>query len=156
MGGRARVIGLGEPAAADDGAGIAVVERLATLGIGAHVELTTTRDVTQLVELLTDADPVILVEALADGGPPGRVVRVTPEALDSPARPALSSHGLDVARAIALTRALHPTTIARHIEIVAITIAPPRALHYGLSPDVAAAVPVAAARVVALLSPTNA
>jgi hydrogenase maturation protease len=63
----------------------------------------------------------------------------------------VSTHGLGVAQAIALARAVAPDAVAPAIRIVGITIAPPARYVQALSPVVTAAVGRAADRVRALV-----
>ena len=63
----------------------------------------------------------------------------------------LSTHGIDAARAIALASAVAPAAMTPRLAVVGVTIARPALGRTTLSPAVAAAVPVAAARVRALV-----
>lgn len=145
---RALVIGLGQPAAGDDGVGVAVLDALRAAGAPDGVTLAHVADPAALVDLLAAGVPAVLVDAVA-GGAPGEVREVAPEDLAA-GTAACSTHGLDVAQALALARALHPGR-ARPVRIVGIGIARPSRPALGLSPAVAAAVPRAVARVRAML-----
>jgi hydrogenase maturation protease len=146
----ARVIGLGQPVAADDGVGIAVVRRLREMGVAPGVELFEAAEPTAIIPLLATPAPVILVDAVIGGGSPGQVLELSPERLD-PRRPMpLSTHGVGVVQAVALARTLSPEAVSPRIRIVGVTIARPDRYRHALSPAVAAAVPRAAAAVVAL------
>jgi hydrogenase maturation protease len=153
---RPRVVGLGEPAAGDDGVGVAVVEHLRRSGDGVALELLTAADASALVDLLVGADPVVIVDAIATSGPPGRVLTLTPAALATRKRALLSTHGVEVPQAIGLARTLCPATVARTVRIVAVTIAAPHRYASGLSAAVAAAIPVAAAAALRLARKTRA
>jgi hydrogenase maturation protease len=147
---RARVIALGQGAAGDDGVGLAVLERLHTEGVPAHVELVRAAEDAALVTLLETSVPVVLVDAVL-GSPPGEVLELSPADLERlPVRP-ISTHGLGVAQALALARTLAPDRVAPVIRIVGVTIEKPTRYRQELSPAVAAAVARAAARVRALL-----
>lgn len=148
-----RIIGIGQPAAGDDFAGIAVVRALRADGaLPEHVELHETTDPASLVDLLAGIRHAILVDALVDGGTPGTVECFTPEAFGRVARAPTSSHGIGVAEAVALARALAPDDSMPAIRIVAIRIAPsPVHVCETLSPAVAAALPEAVKRVRELL-----
>lgn len=136
-----RVVGLGAPVG-DDAVGLAVARELVRRGVDAR-ELA---EPSALVPIL-QSEPVIVVDALLSSGPPGRVVRLTSEQLaKADARP-LSTHGVDVAGAIALARALGATA---HVVLVGVTIARP-SRPGALSPEVARAVNEAADAVVAEL-----
>jgi hydrogenase maturation protease len=137
-----RIIALGQRAAGDDGVGLAVLERLRTRA-GCDVELCVAPDEAALLSLLATPRQVVLVDALLRE-PAGAVVEIAPESLETCSRCGVSSHGLAVAQAIALARALEPETLAPRISIVAVTIGRPALLQEGLSPQVEAAVSHAA------------
>jgi len=147
---RARVIALGQAAAGDDGAGLAVLEALRRERLPPDVELLHAAEDSALITLLATPVPVVLVDAVL-GGLPGEVVELVPEELDASGFRPVSTHGLGAARAIALARTLTPDAISPAIRIVGITIAPPARYVQALSPAVAAAVPRAVARVRALV-----
>jgi len=147
---RALVIGLGQPAAGDDAVGIAVVVRLRAEGALDGVTLETVSDATGLVERLQAGVPVIVVDAVVGGGSVGDVLVLAPERLDGDARP-LSTHGMSVAQAIALARALAPNSVSSMIRIVGVVIDAPRQGEIALSSPIADAVAKAAATVHALL-----
>ena len=117
---RAVVIGLGQPAAGDDGVGIAVIVRLRAEGI--------------------------IVDALVGGGKPGDVVVLDAERLAGDLRP-LSTHGISVAQAIVLARALAPAAVSPIVRVVGIVIAIAEVGDAAFSPAIAAAVPKACAKV---------
>jgi hydrogenase maturation protease len=147
---RARVIGLGQALAGDDGVGLAVLEWLGAAGVPDGVELVSACDESALLALLETPAPVVLVDAIL-GGRPGEVVELGPEDLATERSGPVSTHGLGVARTIALARVLgaaHPASV----RLVGVTVARPGA-GAGLSAPGAAAVPYAAARVRALVAP---
>ncbi|MBX3160940.1 MAG: hydrogenase maturation protease [Deltaproteobacteria bacterium] len=147
------VVGLGRRTAGDDGVGPAVVEALRGRAPGG-VELLELGEPSGLIALLATRSPMVIVDAVAcDGWEPGRVVELAAEGLPPGAR-SLSTHGVGLAQALALARLLiEPDRLARPIAIVGVAIAAPTAaapsLH--LSPAIAAAVPRAAACVLAWL-----
>ncbi len=145
---RVRVIGLGQAAAGDDGVGLEVLRALRQQTLPRGLELHAISDPSALVPWLEDGAPLILVDA-ARKDPPGQVLELSPEELAACASP-LSSHGLAVADAIELARALAGGHLPP-LRIVAITIARPERYGEGLSREVAQAVPAAAARVLALI-----
>lgn len=146
----ARVIALGQAAAGDDGAGLAVLEELRRQGIPEGVELVHAAEDSALLTLLETPAPVVLVDAVI-GGRAGEVLELTPEELEASGLRPVSTHGLGAARAIALARTLAPAAVSPAIRIVGVTIARPVRYVQALSPAVAAAVPRAAERVRALL-----
>jgi hydrogenase maturation protease len=143
----ARIIGVGQQLAGDDGVGLAVVRKLRETA--AAMDLVEALEPSQLVTLLTDgANPVVLVDAVLDEGAAGRVLLIDGQRPDPHphSRHLLSTHGLGVMEAIELARIAHPDRVAQRIFIVGITIQ--RASRCGslLSTAVADAVPHAAAR----------
>jgi hydrogenase maturation protease len=140
------VIGLGQPAAGDDGVGLEVVAYLGRRGVPAGVELTTLREPSELIPLLlTGPAPVVLVDAVlvdavvgdavlvdtvvgdaALGDPPGRVLDLTVEALARRAPRPVSSHGLDLGGAVELARALGCGEVSGRIQVVGVSITRPR------------------------------
>jgi hydrogenase maturation protease len=139
----ALIVGLGQCAAGDDGVGLAVIDRLLADALPPGVEVRAVAEASALVPLLQAVDRVVLVDA-ALAATPGHVLVLAPEVLRD-LGPALSSHGLDVAQAVALARLLYPETVAPFVAVVAVTIARPSRDHAGLSAPVAQAVPRAAA-----------
>jgi len=141
------VVGIGQPAAGDDGVGLAVARALA----GRGVEVRECADASVVLALLEAERRVVIVDAVVGGGAPGSVLRLDPAALASGPAP-LSSHGLGVAEAIELARTLYGERAARGVAIIGIAIDRPPApgAAPGLSPAVAAAVEPAAALAAAL------
>jgi hydrogenase maturation protease len=146
----ARVIGVGQAAAGDDGVGLAILERLRADGVPEGVELVWAPEDAALVSLLETPRPVVLTDAVL-GEPPGTVLELAPEELAARGLHSVSTHGMGVAQVLTLARALAPGAITPSVRIVAVTIARPAGYHQGLSPAVAAAVPHAARRVLALV-----
>jgi hydrogenase maturation protease len=147
----ARIIGVGQQWAGDDGVGIAVIRKLREAA--ARCELIELNEPARLIDLLTDgADPVVLVDALLDDGPSGRVLLIDSHRRDARSKHLLSTHGLGVMDAIELARALHPARVAPRIFLVAITVQEAARRGVGLSPVVDAAVPRAAAQALMLVA----
>lgn len=148
---RARVIGLGQAAAGDDGVGLVVLRSLRERGLPSGVELHEVGEPSALVALLSGETPVIVVDAVL-GDSVGEVLELSPDELGEHAPVRLSSHGLGVTEAIGLARALAEGCSPPEIRIVAVTIARPERYQQGLSPGVAAAVPRAVDRVLSLVN----
>jgi hydrogenase maturation protease len=130
----ARIIGVGQAFAGDDGVGREVASRLREVGVDAAI----VDGGSGLLNLLIDAtSKVFVVDAVVGGGVPGSLRILSVDDLDRGPRP-VSSHGLTVEHAIALARRFSPKL---DICIVGIAIEEPRQSHQGLSPDVAASVP---------------
>jgi hydrogenase maturation protease len=97
------ILGCGNRQRGDDGAGILAAERLRALGIAAQV---CSGEPSELMDAWSGAQEVILIDAVVTGAPAG-VVHVW----DGPRLPVFgtsagSTHGLGVAQAIELARAL--------------------------------------------------
>lgn len=148
----ARIIGIGQPMAGDDGAGIAAIAAIRQIGPPPATELAEVIEPTAIVPLLSDgADPVILIDAALHSGPAGTIVDLVP---GKPARRRgrlLSTHGIGVLDAIELARMLHPQSIAKRIVVIGITISRDHRRGENLSPAVAKAVGEAAAHAIALV-----
>ncbi len=136
----ARIIGIGQAAAGDDGAGIAMVRRLQELGVPGGIELLEAAEPSALIPwLLEGAETVVLVDAVVGGGPFGQVIFLEPGEHPPAKGRLLSTHGLGVMEAIELARTIGPQA-ARRIVVVGITIGQPTRYGEGLSPAVADAV----------------
>jgi hydrogenase maturation protease len=98
------VIGAGNDARRDDGAGLAVARHLRAAGLDAREAR---GDLSALADLWRDTDRVILVDAVCSGAPPGTLHCF--DALHAPL-PAVfaraSTHALGLAEAVELARAL--------------------------------------------------
>ena len=147
---RARIIALGQGAAGDDGVGLAVLEWLRARPVPAGVELVRAAEDVALVGLLETRAPVVLIDAVL-GTPAGQVLALAPEELAAGPALAVSTHGMGIATAIELARVLAPAGVSPSIRVVGVTIARPRRYEQRLSPAVAAAVPRAGERVLALV-----
>lgn len=151
----ARIIGLGQQLAGDDGVGLAVVRKLRETA--AAMDLVEVLEPSQLVTLLTDgANPVVLVDAVLDEGAAGRVLRIDGRELNHiHSQHLISTHGMGIVEAIELARIAHPDRVAQRIFIVGITIQ--RATRGGsvLSKAVADAVPEAAAAALEMAKTAN-
>jgi hydrogenase maturation protease len=141
-----RIIGVGQPAAGDDGAGPAVIAWLCGVALPDGIEAVTIPEPGALIPLLDgpDARPVVVVDAvLAD--PPGEVLELSPWEVAALELSPLSSQRMTVGKALALADAMRPPGNAPpDIQLVAISIARPHGRTRTLSPEVAAAVPRAA------------
>ncbi len=142
---RAKIIGIGQDAAGDDGIGIAIVRRLRQVHLPNGVELIEQADPLQLISQLTDGgERVVLIDAVIDGGSAGRVLQIDPsQAAASNAR-MLSSHGIGLLEAIELARTVDEFAMPRQIKIVGVTIERPTRYQVALSAHVAAAISPAA------------
>ncbi|MDH3900735.1 MAG: hydrogenase maturation protease [Gammaproteobacteria bacterium] len=146
-----RVIGIGQPAAGDDYAGIAVARAVRAQQLPADVDIHEITDPALLVELLDGIQRAILIDALVSGNSPGNIMRLTPEDLAANPVTPLSSHGTSVTEALGLLRILAPETTDCDIHIIGITIDQPTRYSHAMSAPVAAAVPRAAGVITRLL-----
>jgi hydrogenase maturation protease len=138
------IVGIGQPAAGDDGVGLVVAQALAARGLATRQGA----DASIVLALVAAGRRVVVVDAVA-GGRPGTVLQLDLAALDDGPAP-LSSHGLGVADALALARILYGARVLDGVAIVGVAIERPRGGSFGLSPAVAAAVEPAAALAAAL------
>ncbi|SKA34957.1 hydrogenase maturation protease [Enhydrobacter aerosaccus] len=136
--GRTLVIGIGNPARADDAVGRVVARRLRAGETLPGVEIAELEgETTSLLALFERADVVILIDACASNRAPGTIHRFDAQAGSLPATAFnVSTHGLGLAEAIELARVLGqlpPRCIVYAIE--AASVEPGQSL----SPQVAAA-----------------
>ena len=125
MSSRRVVVGVGNPYRGDDGAGLAVAERLRGR-LPEGVELAECADEpTRLLDAWDGADAALVVDAISSGGEPGTVHRFDASAEPIPARVFRSStHAFGIAEAIELSRALGtlpPRIVVYGIEGAAFT-----------------------------------
>ncbi len=117
----ARIIGIGQEWAGDDGVGLVVIRRLRE--IDSRLDLVELDEPSKLVELLTGgADPVVLIDAVLHDGPPGRVLVIEAQRHAPHCEHLLSTHGLGVMEAVELARITHPENVAQRIFIVGVTV----------------------------------
>ncbi len=140
-----RVIGIGQPAAGDDGVGITVTQALRNINLPNDVDIVTLGDPADLIEQLCGAKRVILVDAVTGDQTPGSMVSLTVDDLADNAYTSVSSHGISVAQAIHIARALTLEGVATEIQILAIFIDIPKRDTFELSADITAAIPKAVA-----------
>jgi hydrogenase maturation protease len=143
------VLGLGNSLMGDDAAGVSVAEMLAedsTVTDRAEV-WTAGADVLRSMDRIGGRERVILVDAVECVEAPGRVSVVDEPLLDENRGHA---HWLSAPQAVELMRRAMPGLRQTRFTWVLVQVASVKA-HEGLSADVAAAVPVAAAVVKGLL-----
>ncbi len=142
----AKIIGIGQDAAGDDGIGIAVARRLSSIGVPDGVEVIERADPSAIiVQLIDGAERVILIDAIVDNASAGgRVLQIDPAQADASNGQPLSTHGIGLLEAIDLARALDEAAMPRRIAIVGITIERPTRYRAELSESVAAAISPAA------------
>ncbi len=142
---RARIIGIGQDARADDGAGIAVARHLRAMSLPDNIEVTEAGEPSAIIPYLAEgAGRIVLVDAIAGAGRSGRVLEIDPSDPRLVTGHLLSTHGVGVLEAIEIARALAGSALSRRLAIVGITIGRPKHYQGGLSKRVAAAVPAAA------------
>lgn len=150
----AQVIGLGQRAAGDDGVGLAILDRLRARVPG-DVELVELEEPCALVPLLAGAPPTVIVDAVVtDRAAPGEILELDGEAVPVHAR-GTSTHGIGLAQALALARALaEPGAAMPAIRIVGVVIAVPDGPAMELSPAIARAIEPAVEIVLRVLRAT--
>jgi len=132
------IVGIGNRERGDDGAGAAVIDRLAG-SVGTGVRLLRELSVpSRLLDSWTSSDEVTVIDAMLSGAEPGTVSRF--DALDGPLPVesfGLSTHGFGLGQTIELARATGglPASLAVY-GIEALQVDPGS----GLSPEVSAAV----------------
>lgn len=95
------VIGVGNLARGDDGAGVVAAQRMQPRGLVANAPF-------QLVELWEGADEVVVIDAARSGALPGTIHRFEVESHALPAGVlGGSTHAIDVTEVVELARALH-------------------------------------------------
>jgi hydrogenase maturation protease len=107
MNGRTVVIGIGNRLRGDDGAGVAVTERLRGR-VPPWVDVVACdEEPSRLMEAWRGADAVVLVDSVTSGSPPGTIHRFAADRRPVPAREFRSStHAIGVGDTIELARAL--------------------------------------------------
>jgi hydrogenase maturation protease len=138
-----RLVGIGQPAAGDDGVGIAVVRAVGEHSWSKKLEIHETSDPLRLFEWMHQRCRIILVDAVIGKGQRGAVAWLSLEDLAGGSVYPVSSHGINVAQVLELGRVLAPRPAKPRISIIAVTIHVPSGQSYGLSSEVAAAVPKA-------------
>lgn len=141
------VLGLGNPVRYDDAVGLRVAEEVERLLVGQPVPgvrvLTSTRAGFELIDLLAGADHTIIVDCLeVPDGVPGTVRRLTLEDVSGASR-LVGSHDLSLAGAFEFAR-VSGVSMPRTAEIYGIQAADTLRIEEGLSPEVAAIVPLLA------------
>jgi hydrogenase maturation protease len=104
---RTVVIGVGNPKRGDDGAGVAVAERLRPRVPDGVEVVSCSEEPSRLMEAWEGAESVVLVDTVSSGSPPGTLHRFEAGEESVPARTFRSStHAIGIADTIELARAL--------------------------------------------------
>ncbi len=145
------VIGFGNSFRRDDGVGPVVAAAVAARNIAGVRVLTDAADPTVVLDAWTGVRLAVLIDAVVCARPQsGRIHRCTMDQLEG--SPAVSSHGVDVATLLALGQALDRTPD----DVVVFAVeADDTGYGPGLTPGVAAAVPLVVDAVVAEIAPQN-
>jgi len=102
-----RVIGVGNDDRGDDAAGIEVVRRLRSVSPGGIEAVESADAFALLIQAWQGAERVVVVDAMRSGAPPGTVRRFDAGREALPVESfASGSHGMGVAEAVELSRAL--------------------------------------------------
>jgi len=110
-GARLRVVGCGNPFAADDAAGLEVIQRLRACGEWECELLEMPQAGVELMEILDGAQTVVFVDAVSSGALPGTIhlVSLPSQAIELRALGSFSSHGWGLAETLQLRTALGRT-----------------------------------------------
>ena len=148
------VVGLGNPLAADDGAGVAVVEELARRGLPAHARVEILGSDSLRLPTLWRGEPrVWLVDALVTGAAPGSVHRLEHESVMALHQRHASAHALSLPENLRWIALSEPRMTAVRYTLWGIE---PLSLGCGrLSDEVAFAVGPAAAQILTALGATD-
>lgn len=103
-----RVVGCGNPFAADDAAGLEVIRRLRACGEWDCELLEMPQAGVELMEMLDGVQTVVFVDAVSSGAPPGTIhgVSLPSQAVEPRALGSFSSHGWGLAETLQLRTAL--------------------------------------------------
>jgi hydrogenase maturation protease len=142
------VLGLGNVIMGDEGVGVHVVRALEKHTLPANVEcLDGGTGGFVLLEPLQEAGRIILIDAASDGNPPGTVTRTTPRfSRDYP--PTLTAHDIGVKD---LLDVFYIQGGGPEVVLYAIAIDPQQPISMELSSEIAKAVEVAVAEILAEL-----
>jgi hydrogenase maturation protease len=149
------ILGIGQTLRSDDGAGPAAVkyweEHFLTPGREHHIQVRIEElPGLTLVEWLRGSRAVIVADAVLSGAAPGKIHLLNEKQLASFISGGASAHGLGIAEALALGRALYPEEMPESIRFVGIeagNLQPGMAL----SRPVLEAIPAAAQHIQALV-----
>ncbi len=148
---RSLVVCVGNDLVADDAAGPAVYAALFAQGLPAWASLRLLGvGGLALLDELQGEDLLVAVDAVQLGAPAGTVHVFEFDELPK-AGPAVTSHGIGLREAIEVGRRLYPERMPRRVALVGIEGRCFDGLGEPMSPEVAAAIPKAAARVRALV-----
>jgi hydrogenase maturation protease len=140
------VIGIGQSLRGDDEVGLAAVRTwMDTFGLpdqGVRVELAESPGM-GLLDLMQGAASAVLVDAVKSGANPGTLHLLQESDLGAFHGDAGSAHGWGVAETLALGRRVTPESLPGRVILIGIEIAQ-AGVGDGLSPEVAAALPLAA------------
>jgi len=106
-----RVVGCGNPFAADDAAGLEVIRRLRACGEWECELLEMPQAGVELMEILDGAQTVVFVDAVSSGAPPGTIylVSLPSQAVELRALGSFTSHGWGLAETLQFRTALGRT-----------------------------------------------
>jgi len=145
---RLAIIGCGNRARSDDGAGVEVVDRLKAAGLPPDVQLVDAG--TAGIDVMfgvRGAARVVIVDACRSGSEPGAIFRLPAREAMTPAEPGYTLHGLRWDHALYAGRRMYGEHFADHAEVVLI-----EAAHTGFGLELSAPVQRAAERVAVLLA----
>ena len=143
-----KVIGVGNSDRGDDGVGPAVASRVAERTLGIDISVSAA-DPSRLLDEWAGAGRVVIIDAVVDGSEPGTVSVIDAGAGEIPPDAgSVSSHGMGVAAAVDLGRALERLPE----ELVVVGVSARSFDGTGLTEEVAAAIPGAVDAVLEVMS----
>ncbi|MGI9861652.1 hydrogenase maturation protease [Moorella naiadis] len=150
------VIGCGNPLAGDDGVGLKIVEALERQRLPPGVlAIPAGLPGLNLLDYLRGSSQAIIVDAVHAGQDPGTVICCQEKDLARLTWRSLSLHNLGIGEALALGRLLEPYAFPPQLILVGIQAGSLVLGQTGLSPPVAAALPLAVATIYHLLGGGN-
>lgn len=145
-----KIIGCGNPLAADDGVGVRIIKELKKINLPQEVQIIEAgNDPFQLMELLKGKEKVILVDAVKGGGVPGSVYRLLPEDIKHNTNKSLSLHEVNIPDILELGKSIYPEEMPEDLVVFGIEAENTENFSVGLSKPVEDAVPLAVNKILA-------
>lgn len=147
-----RILCIGNELVRDDGVGIRIGRVLAALPLpdGVAVELLPQLGL-DLLETVSGADHIVLVDAMHTGRPVGSCVTLDGPAIEGHSAGTSASHSLGIVELMGLARKLAPQRPSASLHLVGVEGGAFAEYGTALSPEVAAAIPVAVEAVLRLV-----
>lgn len=147
-----KIIGCGNPLAADDGVGVRIIEELKKINLPHKVQIIEAgNDPFQLLEFIKGKEKVILVDAVKGGGVPGSIYRILPEDIKHSSNKSLSLHEVNISDVLELGKSIYPEEMPDDLVIIGIEAESTDDFSVGLSKPVENAVLLAVNKILAEL-----